>query len=639
MMSDDKNIDDLINFQYGEIDFDFRKRLFDIESKIIMIDITHFNEVMYKIANISAKSLITYIKTQINYIKEFFDKQNTYNKEFLSLQNIYDNIIELTDNNDILDESDISHVYTTFDKFVKIKGMIVSMTIPYAADQKTYVVCRECKYAKLLNKGDTLVCNRCNNEKIVKTITDTHIQFILESYDYSSRILCDIDYNLILKYGVKVGDHVSVIGYIDNLDDHLTFMVFGIKKMNDITLDDEKVNICINKIQKLRKEISDNELYEELINNFLSDIYDNNLLKESILLCLASPISDNERLHTHLLIVGDPALAKSSILSRISNMIYNAVYVTGKGSTSVGLSATVVKDTRDRWTLNAGALVKANKSVCCIDEFLTMKDEDMEILHEVMEQGTCSIAKANISTRLEAKTRVIAAMNPIYTIYDPYKSFFENVPLKESLISRFDIIIVVRDVLNSKEDDMLADYILNNNSNNNKFDKEFYKIYLNYLLFKYNYIPHITDEAKDMLKKYYINLRSEMRSSNTKNVYVTPRTLTTLKRLAIARARLLMKDKVDVEDVKVVIEFYHKCILTYSPDYRNPYVDYIAKKNMFIDLLKPNVDHNKCISKSKLIEVLKSSVVNEDEVTDIIRFLLRENILYLKENNVYEVRI
>ena len=154
---------------------------------------------------------------------------------------------------------------------------------------------------------------------------------------------------------------------------------------------------------------------------------------------------------------GDPGTAKSCFLKYIQNIAPRAVFSTGQGASAVGLTAYVKKSQLTKeWTLEAGALVLADKGVCLIDEFDKMNDSDRTSIHEAMEQQTISISKAGIVTTLKARCSVIAASNPIGGRYDPSMTFAENVDLTEPILSRFDVLCVVRDVVDPVIDDHLA---------------------------------------------------------------------------------------------------------------------------------------------------------------------------------------
>ena len=164
----------------------------------------------------------------------------------------------------------------------------------------------------------------------------------------------------------------------------------------------------------------------------------------------------------NVLLLGDPGTAKSQVLKYIEKTAHRAVFATGQGASAVGLTASVRRDPlTSEWTLEGGALVLADRGTCLIDEFDKMNDQDRTSIHEAMEQQTISISKAGIVTTLQARCAIVAAANPIGGRYNGTVPFSQNVELTEPILSRFDILVVVRDTVEPSEDERLAKFVVN----------------------------------------------------------------------------------------------------------------------------------------------------------------------------------
>jgi len=209
------------------------------------------------------------------------------------------------------------------------------------------------------------------------------------------------------------------------------------------------------------------DLYEAFARSIAPSIYGNLDIKKAIVCLLMGGskkiLPDGMKLRgdINVLLLGDPGTAKSQLLKFVEKVSPIAIYTSGKGSSAAGLTASVQRDSNTReFYLEGGAMVLADGGVVCIDEFDKMRDEDRVAIHEAMEQQTISIAKAGITTILNARTSVLAAANPIFGRYDDMKTTGENIDFQTTILSRFDMIFVVRDEHERSRDERIARHVM-----------------------------------------------------------------------------------------------------------------------------------------------------------------------------------
>ncbi|KAG1223550.1 hypothetical protein G6F35_004592 [Rhizopus arrhizus] len=267
------------------------------------------------------------------------------------------------------------------------------------------------------------------------------------------------------------------------------------------------------------------DLYETLASSLAPSIFGNEDIKKSIVCLLFGGskkiLPDGMRLRGDIsvLLLGDPGTAKSQLLKFTEKVAPIAVYTSGKGSSAAGLTASVIRDpsTRDFY-LEGGAMVLADGGVVCIDEFDKMRDEDRVAIHEAMEQQTISIAKAGITTILNSRTSVLAAANPVFGRYDDMKSAGENIDFQTTILSRFDMIFVVKDEHNESRDMSIARHVLNVHMNKQtqdavmgEIDLEKMKAYINYC--KAKCAPRLTQQAAEKLSSHFVSIRKELKET------------------------------------------------------------------------------------------------------------------------------
>lgn len=289
---------------------------------------------------------------------------------------------------------------------------------------------------------------------------------------------------------------------------------------------------------------------EVLVDNFAPEIFGMRDVKKILLLMLAGAptleMGDGMKIRGNLnaLLLGDPGIAKSQLLKTTVKISERGVYTTGRGSSGVGLTAAVSKDmTTKEMILEGGALVLADGGVCAIDELDKMNDVDRIAIHEVMEQQKVSISKAGINTTLNARCAVLGAANPVRSRYDPKRSVEQNVGLPVSLVSRFDVVCILRDDPGADTDRAMAEHItgLHLDGLGESIDYGHLRAYLSRVRQVATRLGE-SDSCRDALTDAYLNTRRESPSA-------TPRALLALVRLALAHARIHLRETVTASDV------------------------------------------------------------------------------------------
>lgn len=274
----------------------------------------------------------------------------------------------------------------------------------------------------------------------------------------------------------RPGDEVEVTGIYKNLQDYVANMKHGFPvfttriEANCIRRygDDDIVDLTEEDRAAIQKLARNPNIDKKIIDSIAPSIFGHQFVKRALALAMfggeSKDVGGKHRIRgdINVLLLGDPGTAKSQFLKYIEQVFHRCVYTTGKGASAVGLTAGVHKDPiTGEWTLEGGALVLADKGVCLIDEFDKMNDQDRTSIHEAMEQQSISISKAGIVTSLQARCSVIAAANPIKGNYNNALNFNDNVDLTDPILSRFDVLTVIKDEVNEEYDDALASFVIN----------------------------------------------------------------------------------------------------------------------------------------------------------------------------------
>jgi replicative DNA helicase Mcm len=439
----------------------------------------------------------------------------------------------------------------------------------------------------------------------------------------------------------------------------------------------EEIVITPEDEMKIREFARSPDILDKIVGSISPTIYGYLQEKEALALQLFGGVTKmmddgtHIRGDIHIAMIGDPGTAKSQILRYMANLAPRGIYTSGKSSSAAGLTAAAVKDEfgEGRWTLEAGALVLADKGLACIDELDKMNDQDRSSIHESLEQGTISVAKAGITATLQSRCAVLGAANPKYGRFDENRSIAEQIDLPPALLSRFDAIFTMTDRPDAEYDRSVASHILKVHRRGEirlhdrpekipdmdtkaimdeteglvpAMDIEFLR---KYIAFSKRITPVLSAEAMRTLETYYVNIR-KLGEGEESSVPITARQLEALIRLSESSARARLNIIVMPEDAERAIKIVEYYLNKVASEGGRRDIDLIAtgtsksqREQIYVlrGLVQQLADERRGVSLEELIQKAASDNIPEERVRALVKRLSDAGEVYSPQPGYYKL--
>ena len=532
------------------------------------------------------------------------------------------------------------------DKLIYVKGIIIRASDVRPQITQAVFECPLCgnimqeeQATKKLTPPNLCSNPNCKNNRNFRVITDES-EFIdyqlitiqespdeLRSGDIPKTLQAILYHDLV--DSVRPGERIKIMGILKSnpKEDRrgrlsTIFMIQLIaNSIEGLTQEDEEIELTQNDIDQIFALSQEPFIQKKIARSIARTILGQEQLKMAGAMSLFGGIQkkkkDGSKLRgdIHVLFLGDPGTGKSQILQSCAMISKRSVYTSGKGSSAAGLTAAVLRESDNSgMQLEAGALVLASGGIACIDEFDKMRKTDRVAIHEAMEQQTISIAKGGIVATLQAKTAIIAAANPKHGRWNEYETAVENINLSPPILSRFDLIFVIRDKPDRHSDDIIAEYILTSHMQGyddtfsldeedsgktpsvtlDFIPMELLKKYIRYC--KNNSFPKLTKKTAEKIRKFYVDMRNSNPEGSTA-VSIVARTLDGIVRMCEAYAKMALRDVVTEEDVDSVIELVKRYMKDIGFDEETQTFD--------IDIMMTGRTHSKQDRFNKILSKIK----------------------------------